>query len=170
MAENDGLTLERLRDLKLSTHALMAERVLPELLPPALADRDPEVRVAAQLLARWDRRFEAGSRGALLFEEWARLFAGNGFSGQSNYREPWSAIEPISTPRGIRDTTAAVDMLRTAISETRRKYGSIDRAFGDASRFSIGGVDLPVAPNIRLGLAGGWSRTDPNGRGMFNDY
>lgn len=143
MAENDGLTLERLRDLKLSTRALMADRVLPELLPPALADGDPEVRAAAQLLARWDRRFEADSRGALLFEEWARLFAGSGFSDQSNYREPWTAAQPISTPRGIRDPAAAVDMLRAAIGETRRKYGAIDRSFGEASRFRIGDLDLP---------------------------
>ncbi len=143
MAEHDGLTLERLRDLKLSTYALMAERVLPELLPPALADGDPQVRAAARLLAAWDRSFEADSRGALLFEEWARLFAGNNFAGQSNYREPWSAVEPISTPRGIRDPVAAVDMLRKAIGETVRKYGALDRAFGEASRFRLDSLDLP---------------------------
>jgi acyl-homoserine-lactone acylase len=143
MAENDGLTLQSLRDLKLSTHSLMADRVLPELLPTALADPDPQVRAAAQLLARWDRRFDADSRGALLFEEWARLFAGNAFSGQTNFRERWSAIEPISTPRGIRDPAAAVAMLRTAIGETRRKYGAVDRAFGEASRLRLGDVDLP---------------------------
>lgn len=143
MAENDGLTPERLRELKLSTRAVLADRVLPELLPPALADPDPQVRAAAQLLAKWDRRFEASSRGALLFEEWARLFAGNNFAGQAGYREPWSAAQPISTPRGIRDPAAAVDMLRKAIAETRRKYGAVDRAFGDVSRFRIDAVDEP---------------------------
>jgi acyl-homoserine lactone acylase PvdQ len=143
MAEHDGLTLESLRDLKLSTYALMADRVLPELLPPALADKDPDVRAAAQLLARWDRRFEADSHGALLFEEWARLFAGSNFAGQGNFREPWSAVEPISTPRGLRDAGAAVDMLRKAIGETRRKYGAVDRAFGEASRFRLDSLDLP---------------------------
>jgi acyl-homoserine lactone acylase PvdQ len=143
MAENDGLTLERFRDLKLDTRALMADRVLPELLPPALADADPEVRAAAQLLAKWDRYFKADSRGALLFEEWARLFAGNNFSSQANYRERWSAVEPISTPRGIKDPQAAVAMLRKAIAETRRKYGAVDRPFGDASRFALDDVDLP---------------------------
>jgi acyl-homoserine-lactone acylase len=143
MAEHDGLTLESFRDLKLSEHALMADRVLPDLLPAASADADPEVRAAAALLAQWDRNFTADARGALLFEEWARLFAGNSFSGQSNYTVPWSAAEPISTPRGIKDPAAAVAMLRKAINETRRKYGAIDRAFGDASRFRLDGVDLP---------------------------
>jgi acyl-homoserine lactone acylase PvdQ len=143
MSEHDGLTLAGFRDLKLSDYALMADRVLPELLPAALADADPAVHAAAQLLAQWDRRFTAGSRAGLLFEEWARQFAGNDFSGQSNYREPWSAAEPISTPRGIRDPAAAVGMLRTAVVETRRKYGAIDRPFGEASRFRLDDVDLP---------------------------
>jgi acyl-homoserine lactone acylase PvdQ len=167
MAEHDGLTLESLRDLKLSTFALMADRVLPDLLPPALADTDPRVRAAAQLLAGWDRRFEAGSRGALLFEEWARLFAGNNFAGQANYREPWSAVEPISTPRGIRDPAAAVDMLRRAIGETVRKYGAVDRAFGDASRFRLDSVDL--AGSGGFGNLGAfrvitWSAPDAGGK------
>ncbi len=143
MAENDNLTLERFRDLKLSTRALMADRVLPELLPPALADSDPEVRAAAQLLAQWDRTFSADSRAALLFEEWARLFAGATFSDQTNFRDPWSATEPLSTPRGIRDPAAAVAMLRRAIAETRSKFGAVDRTFGDASRFQLDGIDVP---------------------------
>ena len=143
MAENEALTLEKFRDLKLSTHALMADRVLPELLPAALADADPVVQRAARLLAGWDRNFTADSRAALLFEEWARLFAGNDFSGQANFREPWSAAEPLSTPYGLRDKRASVDMLRRAAAETRRKYGAIDRPFGESSRFKLAGVDLP---------------------------
>jgi acyl-homoserine-lactone acylase len=167
MAEHDGLTLEGFRDLKLSTQALMADRVLPELLPLALAHSDPGVRAAAQLLAQWDRRFDANSRGALLFEEWARLFAGNNFSGQANYREPWSMLQPISTPRGIRDPIAAVEMLRQAIGETVRKYGAVDRQFGDASRFRLDDVDLPGSGgfgNLGAFRVITWSGADPQGR------
>jgi acyl-homoserine-lactone acylase len=167
MAEHDDLTLESFRDLKLSTRALMADRVLPELLPPALADSDPVVRAAAQLLAQWDGRFDAGSRGALLFEEWARIFAGNNFSGQANYREPWSMLQPISTPRGIRDPVAAVEMLRQAIGETVRKYGVVDRQFGEASRFRLDDVDLPGSGgfgNLGAFRVITWSGADPQGR------
>ena len=95
----------------------MADRVLPDLLPAARADADAEVRAAAELLAQWDRNFERRCRAALLFEEWARLFAGNAFSGQANYAVPWSAAEPITTPRGIKNPAAAVEMLRKAIAE-----------------------------------------------------
>ncbi|HXC58208.1 MAG TPA: penicillin acylase family protein [Steroidobacteraceae bacterium] len=167
MAEHDGLTLESFRDLKLSEYALMADRVLPELLPPALADVDPQVRAAAQLLAQWDRRFTAESRGALLFEEWARLFAGDNFAGLANYREPWSAAEPLSTPRGIKNPTAAVDMLRRAITETRRKYGAIDRPFGEVSRFALDEVDLPGNGGFgNLGAFRVITWTDPDAKGI----
>jgi acyl-homoserine-lactone acylase len=166
MAEHDGLTLDSFRELKLDAHALMADRVLPDLLPAARADADPEVRSAAELLAQWDRRFSADSRGALLFEEWARLFAGTGFSGQGNYTTPWSAVEPITTPRGIKNPGAAVDMLRKAIATTRQKYGAVDRRFGDASRFRLDGMDLPG--NGGFGNLGAfrvitWSDPDANG-------
>lgn len=167
MAEHDALTLDSFRDLKLSDYALMADRVLPELLPAALADADQEVRSAAQLLAQWDRRFTADARGALLFEEWARQFAGDNFSGQANYREPWSAAEPLSTPRGIKSPAAAVDMLRKAIVETRRRYGAVDRPFGEVSRFVLDDVDLPGSGGFgNLGAFRVITWTDPDSKGL----
>jgi acyl-homoserine-lactone acylase len=167
MAEHDALTLESFRDLKLSSYALMADRVLPELLPLALADADQQVRAAAQLLAQWDRHFSADARAALLFEEFARLFAGDNFSDQVNYREPWSAAEPFSTPRGLGNPAAAVDMLRKAIAETRRKYGAVDRPFGEVSRFALDGVDLPGSGGFgNLGAFRVITWTDPDSKGM----
>lgn len=146
MAESDGLTLERFKELKKSAHALMADRVFPDLLPAALADADPDVRKAAQVLAAWDRSFKADSRGALLFEEWAELFTGGirrfGDS-KAAYAVPWSAAEPISTPRGLKDPAAAVELLRKAVAETKRKYGSLDRPYGEVSRFILDDMDLP---------------------------
>ncbi|WP_184716603.1 acylase [Caulobacter sp.] len=143
MAENDKISLDRFKQLKLSTNALMADRVLPELVPAALKDKDPEVQAAARLLAGWDRNFTAESRAGLLFEEWAKLFAGPTFAGQGGYAIPWTEQRPISTPYGLKDPAAAVEQLRTAIANTKKKYGAIDRRFGDASRFILDGVDVP---------------------------
>lgn len=143
MAENDKLTLERFKDLKLSTRALMADRVLPDLIPAALKDKDPEVQAAARLLGAWDRNYTADNRAGLLFEEWAKLFAGPTFAGQGGYAIPWTEQRPISTPYGIKDPVAAVEQLRTAIANTKKKYGAIDRRFGDVSRFILDGVDAP---------------------------
>lgn len=128
---------------KLSTHTLMADRVLPDLIPAAEADPDPEVRAAAALLKAWDRRTVADSRAALLFETWANRFAPGNFTSQANYRLKWSAERPVDTPAGVADPAKAVEMLQAAIAEMKTKYGAIDRPFGEVSRFAIDGIDLP---------------------------
>nr|AAP68797.1 glutaryl-7-aminocephalosporanic acid acylase [Pseudomonas sp. THA2] len=166
MSENDDLTLERFMALQLSHRAVMADRTLPDLIPAALIDPDPEVQAAARLLAAWDREFASDSRAALLFEEWARLFAGQNFARQAGFATPWSLDKPVSTPYGVRDTKAAVDQLRTAIANTKRKYGAIDRSFGDASRMILNDVNVPGAAgygNLGSFRVFTWSDPDENG-------
>ena len=143
LAENPKISFNRFRQLKTAVDAVMADRVLPALLEAARADKDPEIQAAHDVLSRWDRRFEADSRGALLFEAWARQFAGPNFNGQANYATPWSREAPTTTPSGIKDPAAALGMLRKAVAETRTRYGAIDRPFGDVSRFRLDGVDAP---------------------------
>jgi len=143
MAEGGKISFEKFIELKLSSHALMADRVLPDLLAAAKSDPDPEVQAAVTLLGGWNRSYDADNRAGLLFEEWAKLFAGPTFNRQTNYAVAWSAADPIATPRGIKDAPAAVDMLKKAIAETKRKYGAIDRKFSDVSRFALDGLDVP---------------------------
>ncbi len=128
---------------KLSTHTLMADRVLPDLVAAAEADPDAEVRAAATLLKGWDRETVADSRAALLFETWANRFAPNNFTSLANYKVKWSPDRPVDTPSGIADPAKAVAMLKDAIAEMKAKYGAIDRPFGEVSRFAIDNVDLP---------------------------
>ena len=128
---------------KLSTHTLMADRLLPDLIPAAEADPDPEVKAAAALLKAWDRETVGDSRAALLFESWAARFSPKNFTGQENYRVKWSASAPIDTPTGIADPAKAVALLKAAIAEMKSKYGAIDRPFGEVSRFHIDDVNLP---------------------------
>lgn len=148
MVDNDRLTLEKLAELKQSTRSLLAERTLPDLLAAAKDDTDPDVRAAVTLLGAWDRRYTADNRAGLLFEEWAKLFAGPVYTGVENYAVPFDPARAISTPAGLRDPAAAVRMLREAIVTTRKKYGAIDRVFGDVSRFRLGDVDLPGDSDI----------------------
>jgi acyl-homoserine lactone acylase PvdQ len=143
MAESGKISFKKFRDLKLSSRALMADRVLPDLLAAAKTDPDPDMKAAVKVLGKWDRTFEADSRAGLLFEEWAKLFAGPTFTRQDNFAVRWAADAPITTPNGLKDPAAAVEMLRKAIVETKRKYGAIDRRFGDVSRFALDGVDVP---------------------------
>jgi len=143
MVANDGLTLERLAELKLSTRSLLADRTLPDLLEAAKDDPDPAMQAAVRLLAIWDHDYTRDSRAGLLFEEWARVFAGPAFTGVARYAVPFDPARATTTPSGIKDRAEAVSMLRDAIQTTRRKYGALDRPFCEVSRFRLDGVDLP---------------------------
>lgn len=129
---------------KLTTRSLMADRLLPDLAAAARGSADPDIQAAVALLSGWDHRFEADSRGALLFENWARLFAPGNFQSQANYAVKWTLDDPLETPRGLKDPAAAVAMLKEAVVKTRALYGALDRPFGDVSRFHIGDVNLPA--------------------------
>lgn len=143
MAENDKITFEKFIELKLSTRSLLADRTLPDLLAAARRDTHPDMQAAVELLAGWDHIYSKDNRAGLLFEEWARLFAGPNFGGVTNYAVPFDGAKATSTPSGIKDPAAAVGMLRTAIASTKTKYGAIDRVFGDVSRFKLGDIDVP---------------------------
>lgn len=144
LAGSGRLSFEDFEQRKRSVHSLAAERLLPELLALAKGSQDPDIVQAAQVLAGWDRAFEADSRGALLFEEWAHLFAGDyKYVSQKGYRDPWTLDDPLATPRGLKDPALALQQLKQAVAVTRKLYGSIDRPYGEVSRFHIGDVDLP---------------------------
>jgi acyl-homoserine-lactone acylase len=143
MAEPAKITFEDFVARKLSTHTLMADRLLPDLFSAAAAETDGEVQAAIALLTNWDRKTNADSRAALLFETFAAKFAGPQFLGQTNFKTRWQASEPIDTPKGIADPAKAIALLKEAITETKAKYGAIDRPFGDVSRFALDNVDLP---------------------------
>ena len=128
---------------KVDTTALMAKRMLPDLLAAAKGNPDAEVIAAVAVLSTWDGRYEADSRGALLFETWAGLFAPNNFTSQANYAVRWSLDDPLNTPRGLKDPAAAVAMLKQAAARTRELYGALDRPFGEVSRLHLGAVNLP---------------------------
>ncbi|MFT3966718.1 MAG: penicillin acylase family protein [Sphingobium sp.] len=129
---------------KVTTRSLMADRMLPDLLKAAEGSTDADVRQAVAILTAWDHRFEPDAKGALLFETWAGIFAPNNFTSQANYAVRWTIDDPLNTPRGLKEPTAAVAMLKQAAVKTKELYGAIDRPYGDVSRFHIGNVSLPA--------------------------
>ena len=143
MKDADKITFDDFVDLKLSKHALMADRVLPDLLAAASEDSDTDMQEAVRILTEWDRSFSKENRGGVLFEAWGKLFAGPRMTGQGGFAVPWSADDPINTPSGLKDPAAAVEMLRTAIASTKESYGMLDPVYGDVSRFILDGLDVP---------------------------
>lgn len=167
MAEAENLTLDDFVALKLSANALMADRVLPDLLAAAANDPDPEMQAAVQILSDWDRTFSSDNRAGVLFEEWAKLFSGPRMTGQAGFAVPWSADDPVNTPSGLKDPAAAVEQLRKAIASTKEKYGKIDPVYGEVSRFILEDVDVPGHGGFgNLGAFHVITWSDPNGEGV----
>jgi acyl-homoserine-lactone acylase len=138
MAGTDKLSFAEFTRRKLSTTSLLADRMKADLLTAAAASNDPQVMAARDLLAGWDNRFDAGARAAVLFEEWAKRFAGPGLDDQSNFVRRWTLDDPVNTPAGIRDPAAAVAMLKAAAQAVQARHGRIDPAYGEVSRFAAG--------------------------------
>lgn len=143
MADPAKITFDDFVARKLTSHVLMTDRVLDELLAAAAQNSDPEVIEAAAVLKAWDRTVDANAKGALLFEAWARRFAGPNYLSDTNYKVRWDATKPIDTPYGLKDPAQAVAMLKAAAQEAKASYGALDRPFGEVSRFALGKVDLP---------------------------
>ncbi|MBV1688484.1 penicillin acylase family protein [Novosphingobium sp. G106] len=144
MSEGPKFDFEQFIAKKVTTRSLMADRLLPELVPLAEQSVDPELRAAAALLKAWDHCFEPDAKGALLFETWAAIFSPKNFTVQANYRDAWSASAPIATPTGLKDPQGALIMLKQAIARTKDLYGAVDRPYGDVSRFRLAGTSLPA--------------------------
>ena len=143
LMSKDKLSFDDFMRLKMTTQSLLADRVLPQLLEAAAQNSDPTVQQAAALLKDWNHRYDDDSRGALLFEEWAKLFSGPQMSSEKNFAHPWTLTDPFHTPYGLKDPAGAAAMLKQAAENTIAKYGRIDRPFGEVSRFDLGGVNVP---------------------------
>jgi acyl-homoserine-lactone acylase len=136
-------SFDELISLKMTTRSLMADRLLEPLLAAAADSTSPLVRSAAALLGSWNHEYNNDSRAALLFEAWAAKFSGSQFLGMDHFAQAWDLSDPLQTPRGIKDPQEAVTLLEAAARETIAAYGSLDRPFGDVSRFHLGDIDLP---------------------------
>jgi acyl-homoserine-lactone acylase len=173
---NRKMSLEEITALKHSYRMLMADRVKTDLVAAvrdryaangaaAMVPADSAVLNALALIEKWDNAAAPESRGALLFETWARRMM-QGRPTDSLWAQPWDPAAPLATPRGIRDRARAADAFIWAVGETARRFGSYDVAWGDVHRVRMGTVDVPVG-----GCAGALGcfrvlnfRTEPDGK------
>ncbi len=144
MADSGKISYEDFIRLKLTTRALLADRMVPELIEAVGTSSDPDIQKAVAVLKDWDHQYNADSKGALLFETWVKEFSGPNMSDQRNYSQKWQADKPIETPRGIKDPNMAMTTLKAAVAQTVKLYGAVDRPYGEVSRFHIGDVNLPA--------------------------
>lgn len=142
LREEGAFTLDKLVAAKHSTRSELADRMLDVLIDASRKSNDEKAQRAAEVLSKWDRSFDAGSRGAVLFHEFALRWLG-GANASRAFAVPWSAADPLETPKGIEDPTHTVSLLTEAEADTEKRYHDAAVAWGDVNRFESGDVNLP---------------------------
>ncbi len=154
--ENDQkYSLEDIVKLKHNYRALLPDRVKADLIAAARAATPTAETVSAlELLEKWDNTTSPESRGAVLFEAWWQTYSfpqgpnrptpPQRYPDNKRFARVWSTDDPYKTPSGLADIPRALAALPLAIAETKRRYGSIDVAWGEVYRVRRGNVDFPV--------------------------
>ncbi|HEX3866207.1 MAG TPA: penicillin acylase family protein, partial [Gemmatimonadaceae bacterium] len=147
LIDNDRrMSLEDVVKLKHSYRMLLADRVRDDLVRDVRASHPTgDVASAIEMIASWDKTVSPESRGGTLFEAWWRRYSGRAATvTDSAFAEPWTPSAPITTPRGLRWPSRAVDAFAWAVNDTKRRFGSFDPRWGDVHRVRRGPVDVPV--------------------------
>lgn len=142
----EKLTLADVNRLKHSYRMLLADRVKGELLTAIKSTGStltPEVARAVEVLERWNNQAAHESRGAVLFDIWARRYS-NDSAATAVFARAWTPSDPLRTPAGIGDVPRARAAFEWAAGETIRRHGSVDVAWGEVHRVRMGRVDEPV--------------------------
>lgn len=168
---DSSITLDELEAMRYATEMLLADRVLDELLPAARGARSAAVREAAEVLAGWDGRADADSRGGVLFGLWAAAFRPH-WSGRG-FAEPWDPREPASSPSRLADGAGAVAALDSAAAKLRAQGLALDVPWGEVNRLGVA-LELPGngAPGDPFGVfhvIGYQPTEDGPARAVFGD-
>jgi acyl-homoserine-lactone acylase len=136
------LSVEDVKRVKFDTRLLLAERVKDDLLAAIAAEAAPSADLAegGRILAAWDGRSSAESRGGMLFQRFWRTYRAE---VQQPFAQRWDEARPFETPRGIAQTKVALVHLAQAVRWARDTYGTADVAWGEANRYRFGDLELP---------------------------
>ncbi len=137
--KDPSISFEKLIEYKMDPGMEAADRFLDDLLIAVEQFPDPVAAEAALVLKNWDRKTNAGSRGAIIFTRWFDLMGSSGFDTH------WDPRDPVNTPRGLKDPEKSVAFLGRAANEIRQKYGSLDITWGSIHRLRLNDIDLPAS-------------------------
>jgi acyl-homoserine-lactone acylase len=97
LAQHRRFKLDDVERLAFANRVHAAELVLPQLLGDCKGQGDRTVQAACKVLAKWDRRAELDSCGAVLFRE----FWNSASKIPNKWGTPFDPADPVNTPRGI---------------------------------------------------------------------
>jgi acyl-homoserine-lactone acylase len=160
LTTHDQMTFEQLIEAKHSTYSRVADQLLPDLLRAARAADSELMHQAADVLEQWDREFEAGSRGALLFNSWFTTYLQQAIAQATAadptfhmgidvlvsdliYATPFDPQAPLKTPAGLANEALAMAALETAVQQLQSQGLALDAPWGEVARLRRGNYDLP---------------------------
>ena len=84
------------------------------------------VKPGCDVLAQWDGTMNKESVGAVLFREFASEWSRN-----PQWQVPYDASQPLTTPSGLKKSTAALTLLGNAMARIQSVGLSIDAPLGE---------------------------------------
>ncbi|MBW4611894.1 MAG: acylase [Desmonostoc vinosum HA7617-LM4] len=137
--EDKKITFDEMVAYKHSTRMELADRILDDLIPAARRYGSELAKDAADVLAAWDKKANANSKGAVLFAAWVKQI-----DLDQVFSIPWSENKPRTTPDGLANPKQAVAKLETAAAQVQKTYGKLDVAWGEVFQLDYGDVKLPA--------------------------
>ncbi|MEG4197831.1 acylase [Microcoleus sp. Pol12A5] len=137
LLEDEKISFDELMQYKHSTQLELADRLLDDLIPAARQGSE-KARRAAEVLATWDRKVDADSRGAVLFALWKQAM-----DADRLFAKPWSEDAPLTTPDGLANPAEAVRVLEATATKVEVTYGALNVAWGEVFRLP-GEANLPA--------------------------
>ncbi|MEG4309866.1 acylase [Microcoleus sp. AT10_D2] len=137
LLEDEKISFDELMQYKHSTQVELADRLLDDLIPVARQGSE-KARRAAEVLATWNRKVDADSRGAVLFAFWKKAM-----DADKLFAKPWSEDAPLTTPDGLANPAEAVRVLEATATKVEATYGALDVAWGEVFRLP-GEANLPA--------------------------
>jgi acyl-homoserine-lactone acylase len=136
---DEKISLDEMVVYKHSTLMEAADRILDDLIPAAEKQGSELAKQAANVLAAWDKKANAESKGAVLFTTWLRKVG-----SETAFSIPWDENKPLTTPDGLANPEEAVMQLEAAASQVQKTYGKLDVAWGEVFRINYADVNLPA--------------------------
>ncbi len=140
LTEKKNISFDQLITDKFSTRSEMADHLVDDLVAAAKARGGSTLLHAAGVLQKWDRCFDAESRGAILFQAWKN----RAFGSEWPLSTPFDAAHFLETPRGFAYPGRDAQFLEDAAKEIETKYGRIDIPWGEVHRFQRGKFNFPA--------------------------
>jgi acyl-homoserine-lactone acylase len=137
------LSLEEIKRFKYNETFGPADRLGSDLISLAIqhSAEDAGLAEAAQVLKDWNHSVGPDSRGAVLFNLWWEEYRRK---ASPVFKVPWSAKNPLDTPRGMGEPARALSILNQTIAIMKKEYGSLSVRWGDVHRLRRGNVDVAI--------------------------